>query len=162
MRDRRPRRDAARAARGGALVSGQPSLFDESIAPGEPAPPEQPVRTHSPAPWTAEPTYYTAGTGERTPTGYYVVAADGTPVCSIEGVDDTVEADLSLILAAPRLYGALKALLSSKHVSLGDLVYQVREREGLGWEGPAVKAWSDAVVEAEAALAACVPPGGAQ
>lgn len=34
------------------------------------------------------------------------------------------------------------------HLDLGDLVYEVREREGRGWDGPAVKAWSDAVVEA--------------
>ena len=29
-------------------------------------------------------------------------------------------------------------------VNLGDLVYHVRENEGLGWEDPKVKAWSDA------------------
>jgi hypothetical protein len=29
-------------------------------------------------------------------------------------------------------------------LDLGDLVYNVREREGLGWEGPQVKAWDAA------------------
>lgn len=43
---------------------------------------------------------------------------------------------------------ALRALSTNPHVHLGDLVYHVRERELEGWEGPAVKAWSDAVVAA--------------
>lgn len=54
--------------------------------------------------------------------------------------------------AAPALAKALQALMTNSHVDLGDLVYTVREREGQGWEGPAVKAWSDAVVAAKAAL----------
>ncbi len=28
--------------------------------------------------------------------------------------------------------------------SVGDFTYDIRDREGLGWEGPRVKAWSDA------------------
>jgi hypothetical protein len=44
---------------------------------------------------------------------------------------------------------ALRALLTNEHIDLGDLVYQVREREGEGWDGPSVKAWSDAVVAAK-------------
>lgn len=51
--------------------------------------------------------------------------------------------------AGPRLYEALKALFDNHHVSLGDLVYQVREREGEGWDGPCVKQWGDAVENAE-------------
>jgi len=51
-----------------------------------------------------------------------------------------------------RLRAALVALTTNPHMNLGDLVYGVREREGLGWEGPAVKAWSDAVQSAETAL----------
>lgn len=27
---------------------------------------------------------------------------------------------------------------------VGDFVYSIRDREGLGWEGPNVKTWSDA------------------
>jgi hypothetical protein len=42
----------------------------------------------------------------------------------------------------------LRALTTNPHLSLGDLVYTVRERELEGWEGPAVKSWSDAVVAA--------------
>lgn len=57
-------------------------------------------------------------------------------------------------VAGPRLLAALHALTTAKYVSLGDLVYDVREREGLGWDGPAVKAWSDAVTEANAAIKA--------
>jgi hypothetical protein len=39
----------------------------------------------------------------------------------------------------------LRAIQAHPHIDLDDLVYQVREREGLGWEGPQVKAWSDIV-----------------
>jgi hypothetical protein len=51
------------------------------------------------------------------------------------------------------LLGAAKAIATSKHVNLGDLVYQVREREGSGWDGPEVKKWSDAVQAFNAAIA---------
>lgn len=47
------------------------------------------------------------------------------------------------------LKDTLRALLTNPHLNLGDLVYQVREREGLGWEGPAVTAWSAAVNKAQ-------------
>jgi len=43
---------------------------------------------------------------------------------------------------------ALRALTSNPHLSLGDLVYTMRERELQGWEGPAVIAWSNAVTHA--------------
>lgn len=46
----------------------------------------------------------------------------------------------------------LRALMTNPHLSLADRVYDVREREGLGWDGPSVKAWSDAVVAAERLL----------
>jgi hypothetical protein len=51
-----------------------------------------------------------------------------------------------------QLKGVIRALTSNPHVDLGDLVYQVREREGQGWDGPAVKAWSDAVEAAHKAV----------
>jgi len=54
---------------------------------------------------------------------------------------------------AAKLAEALRALTSNPSISLGDLVYTVREYEGLGWDGPNVKAWSDAVVAAREALA---------
>jgi hypothetical protein len=57
----------------------------------------------------------------------------------------------ALTTAAPavneveRLRGLLRDLVTNPHVDLGDLVYDVREREGAGWEGPWVKHWSDTV-----------------
>ena len=50
------------------------------------------------------------------------------------------------------LLDALRGLLTHPSLDLGDLIYTVREREGLGWDGPLVKQWSDAVQAAEAAL----------
>jgi hypothetical protein len=51
------------------------------------------------------------------------------------------------------LLEALKALMENEHLDLGDLIYKVREREGLGWEGPSVTQWSDAIEKANAAIA---------
>lgn len=61
--------------------------------------------------------------------------------------------DAALIAAAPELFEALSALLSNKHINLGDLVYAIREREGEGWDGPSVTAWSNAVDAARKAIA---------
>lgn len=47
---------------------------------------------------------------------------------------------------------ALRALMTNPCIHLGDQIYSVREREGEGWDGPAVKAWSAAVVAAEDVL----------
>lgn len=47
---------------------------------------------------------------------------------------------------------ALRALMTNPCISLGDQIYAVREREGEGWDGPAVKAWSAAVMAAENVL----------
>ena len=52
------------------------------------------------------------------------------------------------------LRAALTGLMTNPHMDLGDLVYNVREREQNGWEGPSVTAWSNAVTAAKAALAA--------
>jgi len=51
------------------------------------------------------------------------------------------------------LLGALLLLTGNPHIDLGDLVYQVREREGKGWDGPAVLAWSQACEAAKVAIA---------
>src|SRR5262245_57311172 len=56
--------------------------------------------------------------------------------------------------AARRMAKALEALQSNPHLHLGDLVYNVRDSEMKGWEGPAVTQWSNAVELAKAALAA--------
>ena len=55
--------------------------------------------------------------------------------------------------AAPDLLEALEALTTNPYVNLGDLIYQVRDREGLGWEGPNVTAWNNAFMAANAAIA---------
>lgn len=52
----------------------------------------------------------------------------------------------------PRLLCALVALTTNPHVSLDDLVYTVREREGEGWEGPSVVTWGNAVADAQRAI----------
>jgi hypothetical protein len=46
----------------------------------------------------------------------------------------------------------LRALTTNPHLDLGDLVYTVRERELQGWDGPAVTAWSDAVLAVQQLL----------
>ena len=57
-----------------------------------------------------------------------------------------------LIEAAPELLIALEALFSNEHIDLGDLVYNVRESEGEGWEVPSVTAWGEAVTKAKEAI----------
>jgi hypothetical protein len=47
------------------------------------------------------------------------------------------------------LLQALKDLFSNEHIALEDKIYDVRESEGEGWEGPAVKQWSNAVSKAQ-------------
>jgi hypothetical protein len=51
-----------------------------------------------------------------------------------------------------RLEAVLTALMTNPHLDLGDCVYTIREREGDGWDGPAVAAWGDAVSAAKKAL----------
>lgn len=52
-----------------------------------------------------------------------------------------------------RLYATLESLMTNPSLSLEDTVYEVREREGLGWEGPDVVAWSEAASSAKKLLA---------
>lgn len=54
--------------------------------------------------------------------------------------------------AVAELIESAKAIKANPHVHLGDLIYEVREREGQGWEGHWVKQWSDAVYKFDKAL----------
>lgn len=65
---------------------------------------------------------------------------------------DEQNANAKLIAAAPELFDALIAISSNDHLDLGDMIYDVRENEGEGWDGPSVKAWSDAVAKVRAAI----------
>lgn len=53
--------------------------------------------------------------------------------------------------AVEALYEFAKAL-DGNISALGDFVYDIREREGAGWEGPRVLAWTRGVYLAEQAL----------
>lgn len=65
----------------------------------------------------------------------------------VEGSASTkqLQANARLIAAAPDLLEALIALMGNDFISLGDIIYRVRDIEGLGWDGPGVKAWGTAV-----------------
>jgi len=58
-----------------------------------------------------------------------------------------------LAAAAPKMLAALLALTNSPHANLSDMIYEVKKREGEGWDGPAVNAWSKAVADANAVIA---------
>lgn len=55
-------------------------------------------------------------------------------------------------MSEDRLFKVLVALMRNPNICLADKIYDVRESEGQGWDGPQVKAWSNAVTEAEAIL----------
>lgn len=55
-------------------------------------------------------------------------------------------------ITGPRLLAAIKRLMDHEYIDLGDLIYTVREREGLGWEGPWVEEWGTALTEVNAAI----------
>lgn len=52
-------------------------------------------------------------------------------------------------LRAERAEAVIRNLLGNPHLNLGDLVYTVRDNELMGWDGPSVTHWSDAVKAAE-------------
>lgn len=99
-----------------------------------------------------------------------IISKEGCPLVTVRGTDDMscmeedetekmmveVVANAELIVTAvnnfDKMKEALTALLTNKHVDLGDLVYKVRDSEGKGWEGPSVVAWGKAVVNAKQLL----------
>lgn len=88
--------------------------------------------------------------------GYIEVRTlDGFEVCGIGDMEVIEGEDLAnarLIATAPDMLAALEAITSNPHLDLGDLVYQVRERECQGWEGDAVRQWSEAVTSVKEAI----------
>jgi len=63
--------------------------------------------------------------------------------------DDPYDVIGSLIAGHDALLEALTLLCQE---SLEDWIYDIREREGLGWNGPRVKAWGQACVKARVTL----------
>lgn len=51
-----------------------------------------------------------------------------------------------------RLREALKAIMTNPSIDLGDMIYNVKDREGKGWEGPDVTAWGKALIESRKLL----------
>lgn len=88
-----------------------------------------------------------------------VVAGDKT-ICLLhmddeevteENQDEQLAQQLSnatLIAAAPELQEALKGLMENPSIALEDKIYDVRDREGKGWDGPDVIAWGKAIDQA--------------
>lgn len=61
---------------------------------------------------------------------------------------DKIIRDFPGILAGPPDGGAgkiLRALMTCEHADLEGHIYAIRDRELEGWDGPAVKAWGDAI-----------------
>lgn len=51
-----------------------------------------------------------------------------------------------------RYQEVVKELFTNAHGYPSDYIYYVRESEGKGWDGPAVKGWGDACSKAEKLL----------
>ena len=63
------------------------------------------------------------------------------------------ESDLLQVRARLAEYRlCLKALATNPSLNLEDRIYDVRDREGQGWDGPDVKQWGDAVTWANKLL----------
>lgn len=63
----------------------------------------------------------------------------------LPGEMDSVDCLREILSQHSRMLAVLRKLTSVPGWSLSDAVYDVREREGLGWEGPAVKQFGEAV-----------------
>lgn len=64
----------------------------------------------------------------------------------------TMKEVAAVVTREKQLETVLRALMTNKHINLGDMIYHVRSAEGHGWDGPWVKAWSNAVKQAEELL----------
>jgi hypothetical protein len=109
------------------------------------------MKKHTPGPWHVNPDSWIQSHSEISAKHWGALAVvvtqvDGKP--SEEG-----KANAQLMAVSPELLAALEGLLNNDFASLEDMVYQVREIEGKGWNGPGVKAWSEAVTAARDAVA---------
>lgn len=105
---------------------------------------------HTPGPWII-PDWKQLGRIEVIGSKEVVVAAvylQPDPI-SVKGWP-TEEANARLIAAAPELLEALTMLMQEP---LGDFIYDVRDSEMQGWDGPRVANWSKAIMKATAAIA---------
>lgn len=101
---------------------------------------------NTPGPWAVLSKRCPLGeTGDYETVVYVISGTKTVCYCPEVGEDEEEVANANLIAAAPDLRDALLAITSNPHIFLSDLIYDVREREGQGWDGPHVKQWSDAV-----------------
>lgn len=103
------------------------------------------------ASWTAtreEASVYTSDEAAQN-AGNYASGCVDTPDFSFKVVKIDVDAALDVLRDLSEVY------------DLGDYIYDLREREGKGWDGPLVTKWSDAVTRAKILLSEagheCVP-----
>lgn len=71
------------------------------------------------------------------------------PVEKADEMDTTAEIIRKLQKRVYDLENVLTRLTTNPHVSLGDLVYTIRDREGEGWDGKYVKEWGESCAKAE-------------
>lgn len=72
--------------------------------------------------------------------GFLITGSDGEAVFTEAEVVEKSKFD--------ELQSALDELFANPHVDLEGMVYDVRESELQGWDGPWVKQWSDAISKA--------------
>lgn len=104
---------------------------------------------HTPGPWTVYEGRSYIDIRIRCPHGTLAATDSAGAMLSPE----EIRANANVIAAAPELLAALEGISGNKHLCLDDLVYTVREREGRGWDGPAVKKWGKACGMVKAAIA---------
>lgn len=79
-----------------------------------------------------------------------IPAPEVTEMSKFEKAIDSVEASPDEEIEPALII--LNLLLNNPSINLGDQIYQVRDNEGKGWNGPNVKAWADAVQKANELL----------